>query len=909
MNTFAENPLFFFMDNISPIVSVKAAKDARKIVELSDTGCDARLSYMPKILRNTNRYYTPKLSKMKPNEDWKSHCEETTVNKSHEERVRAQHEYDKRDSGKFYFIPSNDETNQQYWTSHPQYENTINDAQVRKRSDETKEARSKLKSPTTERTRTRRWEQENNPYEISSTPYHYNRVNTPQIVPNGTRYIAKDHQFRSFPKGQNINDRNSSYSCYNYPNVDQKVNYENVFPNQERMKAMNQNHPEYFKPREIPQDSSSCYKKYCQKSNVSTFEDTENFNNDETTQKDQRYSRYHSRNTRNVSSAKSNGIPRDYDETIPSRIRSRTCSPPIDRSKGTRSSPKGYYENVDQFEDRYDTEILGESDSRCTSGKNKSSREKNVHSNDSMKRIEQLVDRAVDKDSLSDIPNICTSTELLSGLSIATDTSTNANKMCNVRSSFWEFIPLYEEKNQKKCKEMNGNEEMCKRVPLAKRSLNDSNSNSRTKRRPVGKTVADQKVTRVRDSYDNSKPLINLQSEEETTNNNRNFRSKTVDGEQSSERTMNSTETKRYFNEGNYTTGANINENRKVSDRLKGQSESKSQTRIASNFHLGWINGSNRLPKRPNSAPKAECSGDKKKKIENKRDALNVTIQQKARTIMEKTEECLKRRFDKSKIEEDSKTSSKLCNVNKEKKIGSEGSSISKLPIRIGNRYKSRKPNAQRFRLNVKPRVLKGEIKGTKMEELPGDSCGETSSARSRTKPRIKPSVIHNRVVIDSLETFSDCKSTENTQSVADTRNYFQDNTKEKNKLMKNQVEENLGNHVNIDTDSSKLTFSRNEKLNVNIENGRVDDLTFLNMKENQRKRNIANGNCGQETSQMNNLTKDMITGIWKNGLKEKCFFHLNEEDNIICNSYCNKDPKSQNYFHVTKSAAVRTQF
>ncbi|CAK9834306.1 hypothetical protein ANTRET_LOCUS10855 [Anthophora retusa] len=900
MNTFAENPLFFFMDNISPIVSVKAAKDARKIVELSDTGCDARLSYMPKILRNTNRYYTPKLSKMKPNEDWKSYCEENTVNKSHEERIRAQHEYNKRDCGKFYFIPANDETNQQYWTNHPQYENTINGAQVRKRSDETKEARSKLRSPTTESTRTRRWEHENNPYEVSSTPCHYNHVNTPQIVPNDTRYLAKDHQFRSFPKGQNINDRNSSYSYYTYPNVDQKVNYENVFSTRERMKSTNQNHPEYLKPREVPQDPSSCYKKYCQKSNVSTFDDTENFNNDETTQKDQRYSRYHFRNTRNVSSAKSNGTARDYDETIPSRIRSRTCSPPIDRSKGTRSSPKGYYENVDQFEDRYDTELLGETDSRCTSGKSRSSREKNAHSNDSMKRIEQFVDRAVDKDSLSDIPNICTSTELLSGLSITTDTSRNSNEMCNVRSSFWEFIPLYEEKNQKKCKEMNGKEEMCRRVPLAKRSLNDSNSNSRTKRRPVGKTVADQKLTRVRDSYDNSKPLINLQSEEETRNN-RNFHSKTVDGEQSSESTVNS-------REGNHVTGVNVNENRKVSDRLQGQVESKSQTRIASNFHLGWVNGSNRLSKRPNSAPKAERSGDKKKKIENKCDALNVTTQQKGRTIVEKTEECLKRRFDKSKIEEDSKTSSKLWNVNKEKKIGSEGSSISKLPIRVGNRYKSRKPNAQRFRLNVKSRVLKGEIKGTKMEELPGDSGGETSSARSRTKPRIKPSVIHNRVVIDSLETSGDYKSTENTQSVADTRNYFQDNAKEKTKLMKNRVEENLGNHVNVDTDSSKL-FSRNEKLNINMENGRVDDLTLLNTKENQRKRNTANGNCGQETSQMNSLTKDMITGIWKNGLKDKCFFHLNEEDNMVCNGYCNKDPKSPNYFHVTKSAAVRTQF
>lgn len=40
MNTFSENPFFFFVDNAHPIFPMDY-QDVGKIVELSDTGCDA----------------------------------------------------------------------------------------------------------------------------------------------------------------------------------------------------------------------------------------------------------------------------------------------------------------------------------------------------------------------------------------------------------------------------------------------------------------------------------------------------------------------------------------------------------------------------------------------------------------------------------------------------------------------------------------------------------------------------------------------------------------------------------------------------------------------------------------------------------------------------------------------------
>ncbi|KAG7203824.1 hypothetical protein KM043_013838 [Ampulex compressa] len=54
MNVFEENPLLFFVDNARPIYTMDAFEDVRRIVELADMGCDAR-SRLSGFPRNRNR--------------------------------------------------------------------------------------------------------------------------------------------------------------------------------------------------------------------------------------------------------------------------------------------------------------------------------------------------------------------------------------------------------------------------------------------------------------------------------------------------------------------------------------------------------------------------------------------------------------------------------------------------------------------------------------------------------------------------------------------------------------------------------------------------------------------------------------------------------------------------------------
>lgn len=96
------------MDNISPIVP-KISKDVRKIIELSDRGCDARVP-LPKFLRNTG--YSQKCSRTKPNEVRKSHCNEKAENKFYAERYQAHDDHYIMDPAEYYFVPKKDEMNQ-----------------------------------------------------------------------------------------------------------------------------------------------------------------------------------------------------------------------------------------------------------------------------------------------------------------------------------------------------------------------------------------------------------------------------------------------------------------------------------------------------------------------------------------------------------------------------------------------------------------------------------------------------------------------------------------------------------------------------------------------------------------------------------------------------------------------------
>lgn len=103
------------MDNMSPIISVKASKDIRRIVELSDTGCDARLP-VSKIARHINQSHSPKLTKIKQHGNWESYWPEKIENKSYGERFRVQNESDAMDTEECFFLLKEDGTNQVHFT-------------------------------------------------------------------------------------------------------------------------------------------------------------------------------------------------------------------------------------------------------------------------------------------------------------------------------------------------------------------------------------------------------------------------------------------------------------------------------------------------------------------------------------------------------------------------------------------------------------------------------------------------------------------------------------------------------------------------------------------------------------------------------------------------------------------------
>ena len=123
MSTFTDNPFFFFVDNVPPI-SPNNLKNARRIVELSDTGCDARLS-VSSLLRKATRYYSSKSAKMRANAKWRSRCEERLGNG---ERFRGQYEQNTINNEQLYFMPEEAETNKvkshsnsNYWNNRYRY--------------------------------------------------------------------------------------------------------------------------------------------------------------------------------------------------------------------------------------------------------------------------------------------------------------------------------------------------------------------------------------------------------------------------------------------------------------------------------------------------------------------------------------------------------------------------------------------------------------------------------------------------------------------------------------------------------------------------------------------------------------------------------------------------------------------
>lgn len=110
MKTVTENPIFFFMD--APPMFSTGVNDTRKIVELWDTGCDAREPFTA-LSRNTGRPNQSESPKPSNDENCGQYSDEQSGNKFHGDRFRGRNERNEMDIGKMYFIPRDDESGHQ----------------------------------------------------------------------------------------------------------------------------------------------------------------------------------------------------------------------------------------------------------------------------------------------------------------------------------------------------------------------------------------------------------------------------------------------------------------------------------------------------------------------------------------------------------------------------------------------------------------------------------------------------------------------------------------------------------------------------------------------------------------------------------------------------------------------------
>ena len=734
-----------------------------------------------------------------------------------------------------------------------------------KRKPESRDFRSKLRT-SPDKPRLNSYKENDSFYEMSNTVR-----NNPNIVrQNLLNDIKKENLSQSHPtKPKSAGPKLRSVRS-NYPSksLDSNLNDQIVI---NRIVAAKQDYPEDFVSKDIPRNVSRNQKSHRQRMN-----DVES-HIDEMPQRDHRFSKY---NSKNESAANSDEVSRDWIEPNPSRIRPRTCSLSVDRQKKTRSFSKNLYVGLDQTETRQDNESRNDEYSKF-------SRLRDTNSDRSVDS--RLVDRAVDKDSLSDLQNVCTSTEQFSKLASQVEES-------NGRANFWEFIPLDE--GDEKYKKITQNKEIihpCQRqVSLDNKSypiMKSSGKNSDVRR---WKDRFLQKHSKNSGSC-NDPSLMKPQVTSEIGNNKRNLFACAPHNEQSS-----SNEAKEKSNanfDKDRATSPNTYKNFKMADSTKNQRqckyESKSQSKLMSKITFGWANKTNRYLKRSGSVSKDE-NDDKKKRIVNASDTSSVIDDQKVRTnIVERTAACLKRKLDRSKIREVSTSNQHSPTVVK-KKIRSEEFGHSKLPIRIGNRLRSSNPMTKN-QFNFKY-VSREENKEKEPNE---ELCRLNSiSVRSRTKPKIKPSVIVG-VEMD----------------FADTSKNFQSgglNPENKSKIKDSLVNDSNLIEDHIDNMGTKENLN-NEKLEINIENDITENMLndntgkMLNVEENERKRNIINR--GREMDYKKGLTNEVVDGTPKSGLREKCCFHLNAEQNMMYNNYCNKEHRNLGPFRPRKPTAIKTQF
>ncbi|XP_076665046.1 uncharacterized protein LOC143367293 [Andrena cerasifolii] len=854
MNAFPDNPFFFFMDNPPPIFSADVSKNARKIVELSDTGCDARIP-VGTVPPHTNRNYSSKSSKVKSNDNWKFYYEKKFGSKSCRERFRGESGRNTTHTGDVCLFPKeNENIRQQHWQKRPTMEDPNKSTAS---TNDPENISSKFNErASSERTRSRRWKRDDTP--CTNCGHDVG----PQSIQNAINTLIEDHLYqpRKLPKASS---GRAPFPCSNGFRPDPRI-YNQEITDEERIRSLRAEYPEQFKSEEAASNSSS--RERWTRSDMSTFYNIEHLL-DESWQKSQA--------SKKLSSAKSSDGARYWEDAHAARFRSRTCSPPADRRKRTRSVPKSAHQDVEQAQNQHISRDSKDSPSNAESVRLSSARSK--------ERLKRFVNRAVDKDSIPDVLNVSTSTNHLPNRTLLPASIGEGKSKQKGGFAFWEFIPLEDEGDQKGRKMSLGSKD-----PLLTKCLvndKDDAAKSKTKRRDAQKNVADEDSARrtsktSNDSAPPSRPL----SAGGSINNKKNHPPDSP-RMQSTKPLVDSNEAKLSPKVASSMTRKNTAIPRRIKSEDEAKSESKNLGKIECRLPFSGTGKPSQYSKSPSSVAESEPNADKKKKVG------SVALKGDKRPgmkIVEKVAACLKRKLEMPK-EEASVSNSMMT----QKKVRSEVSTISRLPVRIGNRVRSKNPVALGLLGNSKGQVVtKEESKGTL--GWTEDSSSQQSSVRSRTKPRIRASI--NSPFVESVQA---------SVEIQDSSKWGQNGN---DRLVGDNTGDKLIDGVQRERSLSRTELPKEENLGGNAGEREIGDLKVVNVEQDQRKRDIANRVYGREINRRSNLVKEVDAGVAKGGFKGKCLFHLNGEQNIICNNYCNKEHRNLRAYRSGRSMAVKAR-
>lgn len=307
---------------------------------------------------------------------------------------------------------------------------------------------------------------------------------------------------------------------------------------------------------------------------------------------------------------------------------------------------------------------------------------------------------------------------------------------------------------------------------------------------------------------------------------------------------------------------------------------------------------------------KSESNSDKKKELTNHADASSVADEQKAKSnIVERAAACMKRKLDKSRMEEGLTTLNQSATTPTEKKTRPLASACSRLPIRIGSRRVSKNPVAVK-RPDAKTCAAKEEAKRAELKESSDNADERLSSARSRTKSKVKPSVLQDKDTVNPVDAPEHVQSTADGQWLGDTTDRSEGESAGKSILLKRPGSNSLIDcaDASVEINPSTVTFLNGEKFLVSTEDRGIDPMEAFDTTEDQRRKYTANHNYGQKVYQRDGYKKPTDAGV-KSGFKGKCCFHVNNAENIVCNSYYDKERKRLDSFRTRKPIAITSRY